>query len=573
MTKTFTSKKYAIGYGLFLIFALILRFCLLNVPMLGEQEAATALQAAGVPVTGSAAEPGLAAILAPILFLFGKNEVAARLIPALAGMLIIFAPFFFKRFLGNKTAIAVSILLIFDPAITAYSRQVNGVVIAACGFVFAAAFLLNRKYIGAGIAAGFALLASPVIWPGMLAAGLAYALAYRKSNDPDEVSIDPQVETTIAGKDLLTSGIALVLTLGLIGSAFLTNMGGIAAPFINLSAYVQGWAQPGIVPASLMLLSFLLYLPFVLISGLVEGFHAVRSVDKNGRFLFYWFIISLVISVIYPARGFDSLVFTVLPLLALSARCIIRIIESAEKPDIPAYGQMALTILLIPFTIMNLLAISFPIEGQEEALRAAASAGGILLLVIATILIHMGWPSKQAWTGLWLGLTVLLGVFTISTAIRSAGLGKYPQAEVWNFNGVTSEMDLLQKTAGDLSDWNVSSRTGINIVVMNYPSSALKWALRDFSSVSDSRSLPSLSNPAIVITANEEVPSLAKAYRGQDFSLTRQTSWGLILPEEWIKWIAWREVPSDSQQIILWARSDLFPGAEKTAPATIIPLQ
>jgi hypothetical protein len=234
---------------------------------------------------------------------------------------------------------------------------------------------------------------------------------------------------------------------------------------------------------------------------------------------------------------------------------------------------MALTILLIPFSWMNLLAISFPIEGQEEALRMAASAGGILLLVVATILIHMGWPSKQAWTGLWMGLAVLMGVCTISTAWRSAGLGKNPQAEVWAYDGVTSEMDLLQKTAGDLSEWNVASRTGINIVVMNYPSSALKWALRDFSSVSDTQALPSLSNPAIVITANEEVPSLAKAYRGQDFALTHRTAWDLILPEEWIKWIAWREVPSDDQQVILWARTDLFPGAAKTAPATIIPLQ
>jgi hypothetical protein len=47
----------------------------------------------------------------------------------------------------------------------------------------------------------------------------------------------------------------------------------------------------------------------------------------------------------------------------------------------------------------------------------------------------------------------------------------------------------------------------------------------------------------------------------------------LILPEEWIKWYAFREVPSEKQQIILWARTDLFPGAAKTAPATITPIQ
>jgi hypothetical protein len=577
MTKTFSSNKFAIGYSLLLILALILRFHQLNIPMLGEQEASIALQAAGRPVNDTFQAPGLVALLAPVLFLLGKSETAARLIPAVFGTALIFAPFFFKRQLGNKTAIALSILLMFDPSFAAFSRQVNGTVISVCGFVIAAAFLLNRKFIGAGIAAGFALIASPFIWPGILAVWLAFVIAYRRDDSQEDIEDDslnePRETFTFEKNDLLTAAIALAVTLVLIGSAFLTRMCGIAAPFLNLSAYLQGWFKGSGVPASLMLLSFILYQPFVLFSGLYDGFRALKKGDRTGKFLFTWFFFSLLLTVIYSSRGFDSLVFVFIPLLALSARCIIGIIEAAEKPDLPAYGQMVLTILLIPFSWMNILAVTFPVDSQEEALRIAAAAGGLLLLVIATILIRMGWPSKQCWTGLWLGLAIVIGVFTVSTAWRSTGLGKNPQAELWNFKGVSSELDLLQKTAGDLSEFNVSSRTGINIVVLNYPSSALKWALRDFTSVNDARVLPSLSNPAIVITENQAVPSLAKAYRGQDFAITRQTSWDLILPEEWIKWIAWREAPSDSQQAILWARTDLFPGAEKTAPATISPVQ
>jgi len=573
MTKTFSSKKLAIGYGLLLVLAIILRVYQLNIPMLGEQEAAIALQASGSPINNADGLSGMVSLLAPILFLFGKSETAARLISAIFGAAIIFAPFYFRRILGNKTAVALSILIMFDPALTAYSRQVDGAIIAVCGLVFTAAFLMNCKFIGAGIAAAFALLVSPTIWPGLLAAGLALWLIFRKRNDPAEGMDEVSHQPVISKSDLIAAGIALILTVVLIGSAFLTRLIGITAPFTNLSAFIQGWTNPSGVSIPMMILAFFLYEPFVLFSGLFEGIRADRADDRLGRFLLWWFLFAVILAVVYPSRGFNSFVFINIPLLTLSARCIIRIIESVEKPDIPAYGQMALTLLLIPFSWMNVLAISFPIEGQEEALRAAAAAGGLLLLVIATILIRMGWPSKQCWTGLWMGLAVLLSVCTISTAWRSAGLGKNPEAEVWNYNGVTSEMDLLQKTAGDLSEWTVASRTGINIVVLNYPSATLKWALRDFSSVSDLRSIPNLSNPSIVITANEEVPSLAKAYRGQDFALARRTNWDLILPEEWIKWIAWREVPSDQQQVILWARTDLFPGAEKTAPTTITPLQ
>ncbi len=572
MTTLFSSKKYAIGYGLLLLLAVILRLFQLNVPMLSEFEASIAMNAAGVTVNAAPGTSGMISLIAPILFVFGKNEIAARLLTALFGTAVIFAPLFFTRMLGNKTAIAMTILIMFDPAITAYSRQVNGAVVSLWGALFAAGFLINRRYIGAGIAAGIALMASPEIWPSLLAVGLALWLVTRRDaqTSGDEV---PWQFSRISKSEWITAAVSLIITIGLFGSAFLTRLIGVSSPFTNIFAYLQGWAQPGSTSAGLMLFSFILYQPFVLIAGLVEGFIALRRGDWNGRFLLIWFVISLILSLIYPSRSFASLVFTCIPLLTLSAGCIVRIIGSTEKPDMPAFGQMTLTILLIPFSWMNILAVTFPIEGQEEALRMAAAAGGLLLLVIATILIHMGWPSKQGRTGLWMGLAVLLSVMSLSAAWRSAGLAKNPEAEMWNYNGITSELDLLQRTAGDISEWNVASRTGINIVILNYPSAALKWALRDFTSVNDARSLPSLSNPAIVITANEEVPSLSKAYRGQDFALSHQTSWDLILPEEWIKWFALREAPSSQQIVILWARTDLFPGAEKTAPAAITPVE
>ena len=571
MKTLFPSKKIAIGYGLLFLLALVLRFYQLNIPMLSEQEASLALQAAGMPAAAPASMSGLAAVIAPILFLFGKSETTARVIPAVFGLLIIFTPFLFRKYLGDKAAVILSILLMFDPSIAAYSRQVNGVMLSLTGLLFAVGFLLNRRYIGAGIAAGFALLGSPSFWPGLLAIGLAGWLTYRKAGSVDE--LDDQGFPGLEQDDLIKAGIALLGTILLLGSVFMTRPAGMAAPIIQLWSYLQGWAGGISADASLMVMSLLLYQPVVLFMGITESILEIRSGDRKGKFLLWWFFLALMLSVAYPSRGFDSMVFVFLPLLVLSARCIIRIIERSEKPDMVAFGQMTLTILLLLFSWMNFIVVKFPLDNQEATLHMLAAAGGLLLLMIATILIRMGWPSIQCWTGLWMGLAVVFGIYAISTAWRSAGLGKNPETEVWNYQGITSEMDLLTKTAGDISEFNVSSRTGINIVALNYPSNALKWALRDFTSVNDATSLPSLSNPAIVITAGEEVPSLAKAYRGQDFALTRRTSWSLILPEEWIKWIAWREVPSNSDQIILWARADLFPGAEKNAPATISPAE
>ena len=262
---------------------------------------------------------------------------------------------------------------------------------------------LTGNTTAAGIAAGFALLGSPIFWPGLLAVGLAFWLTFLvqgKSTDDDE---EPAADLVFSRDNLIQAGIALILTIVLVGSTFLTNLGGIAAPVLNLTAYVQGWSRSSDVSIFLMLFSFILYQPFVFITGLFEGFRTSRSGERINAFLLRWFFFSLLLAIFYPSRGMDALLFTYLPLLVLSARFIVRLIQSLEMPDIPAYGEMVLVILLLAFCWLNLLAIKFPIEGQEEALRAAAAGGAFLLLIIASILIRMGWPPKQAKTGLWMG--------------------------------------------------------------------------------------------------------------------------------------------------------------------------
>jgi hypothetical protein len=72
--------------------------------------------------------------------------------------------------------------------------------------------------------------------------------------------------------------------------------------------------------------------------------------------------------------------------------------------------------------------------------------------------------------------------------------------------------------------------------------------------------------PAIVISPQTESLSLSSAYRGQDFIWRREPSWEVMSIYEWIKWSVFREVPYDSETVILWVRNDLFPEASGSLP-------
>ncbi len=575
MTKSQVSI-FKMGYGLLLLVALVLRFHNLGTQLLSEKEAAIALLAAAdapaeaINLPGSS---GFIALVGSALFVLGQNEFTARLIPALFGTFLIFAPFLYSKVIGKETAVILSGLFMFDPGLVAFSRQVDGAMVTITGLVFAGGFLVKNKPVFAGVAIAFALIGSPILWPAILAAGLALWITLSRMDNPGEARTGIIREVSWEKKDWGNLALATAITIIIVGSAFLFRPGGLAAPVLNFAAFVRGWFSAGDFPLSLLLFSFILYQPFSFFAGVIEGCRKSTTGDQSNQFLLWWFILSLLLVAIYPARGMDYLLITYIPLLALTAKCVWRIIKSMEKPEIPALGQMVLVVLLVIFSWMNIIVLKFPIEGQENILRAVAAVGSLVLLLVASLLIRMGWPPRQASTGFWMGTAILLAIFSLSSAWRAAGLGQHPQAELWNYSGVTDEVDLLKKTAGDLSEWNINTRQSINIVILDNPSAALKWGLRDFENVKEDTELPNFSNPAIVITRNEKAPSLANSYRGQDFALTRKTSWSLILPSEWIRWYAFRELTSETEQIILWARTDLFPGAAKTAPATFNPIQ
>jgi len=74
------------------------------------------------------------------------------------------------------------------------------------------------------------------------------------------------------------------------------------------------------------------------------------------------------------------------------------------------------------------------------------------------------------------------------------------------------------------------------------------------------------SAPYFVITPLQDNPALSSAYRGQDFTWRREPSWGVLTIYEWIKWSVFREMPYDSETVILWVRNDLFIDTNQSLP-------
>ena len=73
--------------------------------------------------------------------------------------------------------------------------------------------------------------------------------------------------------------------------------------------------------------------------------------------------------------------------------------------------------------------------------------------------------------------------------------------------------------------------------------------------------------PSVIVSREDQPePNLAIGYRGQDFIWWVEPGWTGVIPNDWPRWLVFRDAPQKTTKIILWARLDLFPGGLLNEP-------
>ncbi len=592
-------------YGLALLLAVILRFANLGGDWLGDGEALQALQslnlANGLPqLIGS--QPGYVLPTAGLFFVAGASEFWARFWPALAGCVLVLAPWLFRHRLGKPVALVTAFLLALDPGLLALARRADGAILALCGVLLAAGFLSAGKTRWAGVCLGLALLSGPAVWPALLSLGLAvWVIDLPQKKQAVDVAEDLATPPAAAGAGRrMLPWLAGTLLLG--GTLFMIFPSGLSAMFSGLLAYVGGWG--GGAPAASMsqlLLFGVTYQPLILVFGLAGIGYAWFYRNVTGRLLLTWWGIALLLALVYPARQALDVCWATIPLCALAAQALVRqqedvaqalrsiiITDEEEQTDLQAgiWGKLVqrgmfwmqanlfssgkigvliqALLVLVTFGSMWLVALGGlnPVQGNVDTqLRLAAFGAMFLVLVIGTFLVVAGWNAAIARSGLVMALGGLLVLSAIGAGWRAMGGGPDKTAELWRASGYPQEADLLVRSMQDASEWRTGRRDTLDVVVVGEAATpSLRWQLRQFNNVQYVDILATQSRPALVITAGQQQIEAVDAYRGQDFVWSRTPAWSLVAPAEWIRWWIYRDVIMDQVDVVLWVRADVFSG-------------
>ncbi len=558
-------------YGIICLIASALRFVQLGSTSLTGTEALLALLAQqlakGVHPQISP-QAGYVIWTSLLFYVFQASQFLARFWPAVAGSILILAPYLFRRQLGHRAAVILSLALAIDPGLLAISRQASGNILAIAFVVIGAGFISERRVALAGIFSGLALLSGPSFWQGLVGLGFSLGWSYlvsRRQTVEEELVSDPP-EQKWPWRVYLSWGIGTILVGG---TALLTQPNGLSGMAASLPAFLKGWVTTPETSLLQFLVALVVYEPLPLILGLWGIGWGLWQKNEVDQFLARLWLVLFVLVIIYPARQVADLGWTLIPLWALAARQITRLDFDISEDLLPNILAALLTIILLVFAWMNFIGL-FNSPGQDPTFTQIHLIGvvaALALIVMIAFLIAWGWSRSAAGRGLILGFAVMLVVFTIAGAWNSTGLGNHPEAELWLAGPYFSGETTLLQTVRDTSEWNTGRQDTLDLTVVGVNSPALLWSLRNQLNITSEDFLPSGAKPSMVITTEQQKSlSIAAPYSGQAFILEESPSWSLMSPVEWMKWAIYRVAPLEKNAVILWVRTDQFPGMGNPQP-------
>jgi hypothetical protein len=567
--------------------ALGIRMLNLGAEPLSDYEAKWALQALSIFPGTSHIEPlppgsqvSYLTLTSLLFGVLGSNGFLARFFPALAGGLLCLTPYFFRQRLGSQAALIMGFALALDPGLVAISRQAGGPMLPLSLVLFSLAFLAAGRVILAGILFGLALISGPAAIQGILILIISTGVIWltEKSEfitplgqgDDTQGRLFPPITSWKGGF------LASLVTILLAGTLFSFFPQGLGAWLGALPEYFSGWAAIPEMPAGRLLAALIFFQPIGIIFGVIA---AARSwFDRNpfAQRLAIWFLVALVIILVYPGRQVSDLVWALIPLWGLASIELSRYLEIEPQQRIVALGQAALIFILLALFWLNLAAMSQPVLDQRAyTLRLGVLLGVCLLAVVTTLLLGFGWSWQAASRGLVWGVVAALGLYQLAGMWNSSFASSIQRYRLWDPTPQSGQADLLMQTVSELSTWTTGRKEYIEVVsAVDAPS--LRWLFRNLPNArfvpAEAVNVPGES-PAIIITQTSvQTPSFSAAYRGQDFAWWRYPGWETSIPPGWPVFAAYRQYPAIQEQLILWARSDLFPGGDQPQMDQSVPV-
>jgi 4-amino-4-deoxy-L-arabinose transferase-like glycosyltransferase len=604
-------------WGLLLIIALGLRLLRLDAAPLSTIEARDALAAwrfatgGGAPTT-TGYSPALFSGQWFIFLIFGASDLAARLLPALAGGGLVLTPVLLRQQLGRLGALAAGTLLALSPTALALSRTASGDVLVALGALLCVVgfwSLVEHQRVGESANTQDTIPHPPTVYLAPLGIALMWvsgSLAYSALIGLGSALVlvafvDAASRRRLYGawRTLRTApnlaSYALVALLGsavLLSTAFAWHFGGLAAAADLLPQWLGGfvrWSDSLSIGYPALILIF--YDPLILLLGGAGVVWAAIRGHASSLFMALWSIVALLLALIRPGHGPGDVLLVLVPLACLGGRTFAALLQGLRR-----WGHwlneglfLAVSTPLWVYLLLNLATYSsrpaqysqinlFFIHASIPTFLSLVAATMLMLLILATG-IGLIQGSGAALRSVGSSVTLALLLFTIATMWGVSQNRPADPRELLVLEPTAGEVRLLRENLDRLSTEHRKGVHGLDLTLLT-DDPALTWSLRDFQEARVAHETDTLApTSAVIAPQTPGTPPLAGDYVGQSFPLRRRWSidrlacgWSPVQIgfdqvrqldcSGLVRWFVFRRSPEPplEEKVVLWLRQDLVTG-------------
>jgi hypothetical protein len=563
-------------YIVIFVIATALRFSNLGAIPLTNSEAEHALATASL--TGQASQfwnDGEAAIplsstyhifTAPIFYLFGTSDVSARIIPVLAGLVLVISPLLLRKQLGSSVSLVLSFLFAISPTLATTSRTAGGASLASLGFVVGLALLVGIEkdehvlshIRWAGAVIGLALASGPFVFHGIFTLCIGALILLVLSRGEAKYFIP--VWREYAPQFLwIALGVMVILAAGF-GLSFTS----IASLSEAVGSWISGWGGPVAIPGLTTLAMCLIYEPLVLVFGFIGVIVSLMKKDRFGLVTFSWMIGGLIAMLIYPARSGSDLTWVIIPLAFFAARVVVNIAgQIAQRKNWQEFlGLTCLLLVLLVFFYLQIAAYASGIgpvfDVMNRGLRLWLALGVLFLGGVVLAVFGVGW--NWSIPGESLGLVGFLFLIALNISslwrLNFASTIASPQ-ELWRSEVSTPSMRLMVETLETMSQSYMRRPDTLEVSVQGEILPSIAWAIRAFPKAGGKGGLGEFAFPVVITSEEHELPPLSAEYTGQGLNILESWGWVGSLPPDPITWWIQRDAPTFAENWVLLIRTDI----------------
>ena len=507
---------------------------------------------------------------------FGTSEFTARLIPALAGIILMLLPLFVRKRFGRGNVMALMLVLALDPVLLFWSKRADAVIPAAA--LTGAALLCAERKKPAGALAFFliALCGGERAVPAvilMTAAGLIYAAM-------NKTGLKGSLRSAFSGRRFLPALIVFLMFVTAL-TVFPQGIGIFCDGIGNAFRPASDWAQPGFTPVLMAVLVYSL-IPFLLF--------CISCRRSNRVLLFCGVPAGSVILLCW--QGLPALVWINVVLWVFSAHTLGKLFGRIRTGGgFVFYLSAAVFTGAYSFFYFRLVEMfnqkngSEPVQltwnGTVQTLPLTKTGASMILTAVSILIIGLivkillgFFDSASVRRGLLLGCVIICGWGWITNVWNTGGfdrIGDHPASphlensrNVLNGNYTSLTDSPLFMLIGELRTKHGDVKAdnfGLDLIADD---PLLDWQLRDQTGFRRSVAELTAAPDSDVILARSDSSFSAYGYAGTVIQDEEQMHWECFSFTEWGRWLLFGDgTAAERNALTLWAKGDMVYSADE----------